>query len=377
MKFINKRNIETKSYFSNEIKRFFLTISEIPWAGLVSLSTIWGSLTLFLYFKSVDASATSDLATLVKLAGGASLCSLIYLLSIGILFILPGYFSQAYKWLHKSLNVEEVVSPEEFVFGLVSVVSISCLITFSDFAAESGTSKSIIFWIFSLLTMTSIVVTFYNFCEIKNKSLFLIIGRTSIFFFLGFYFFTPFYIYEKLLERSLLNYFESESVFFEVFTLLIVVSLLVLFNLSIFMRFRKATCIVAASFLVGYAEFFIPIITHKIPFFPTVTAAALDLRTESAVSLFVPKLTCDLIKLSLIDSEANKLLDKNNLVLMQKRDCKPSMNLVHAQILSNVGSNWRIVLFDMLDGVTISSPGISMSIPAKDVFYPNSRKVTK
>ena len=134
MKFFNKRNKEAKSYFSNEVKSFFLTISEIPWVGLISLSTIWGSLTLFLYFKSVDASAASDLATLVKLAGGASLCSLIYLLSMGVLFILPGYLSQAYQWLHKSLNVEEVVNPEEFVFGLISVLSILCLIVFSDFA---------------------------------------------------------------------------------------------------------------------------------------------------------------------------------------------------------------------------------------------------
>lgn len=176
-RFSIKDNKSINSYNPTVLKRMFLTISEIPWAGLITLSTIWGSFTLFMYFKSVDAWVVTDISTLLKIAGGATVVSLIYLPILGLILILPGLLVKQFQDLNIQLKISCPISLDEVVFGMLSVTSMILVFFLWPFSAQSDFVKFSFFCVSLCICFFALANLVYNALWLIKEGLMVVLVR--------------------------------------------------------------------------------------------------------------------------------------------------------------------------------------------------------
>lgn len=368
-----KENKSINSYIPTGIKRIFLTISEVPWAGLIALSTIWGSFTLFMYFKSVDAWVVSDIPTMLKIAGGATVVSLVYLPVLGGLLISPGLLAKQYQDMNKQFKINDAIPLDEIVFGMLSVISLGSVVSLWGFFDKSDSVEFLFLCIFLCLCLFSFASLVYNLFQLLQYGLSIILARVIMFFGLGIVFAVPFLMYVLIIEGSLGKLFVNNEVMSELAPFLLGIGLLVSFNCFVFLGDNIPRAVmVSAALLVFYAEAALPLIVQKVSPFSVVTASVLEIRTSTPVNLVVPKSTCELIRRSILDAR-DEVVDSKIKSILIKKKCTVEMNSVNAQILSNVGESWRVKVFDVFDEVSLFPYSITLSIPHKGIHYPNIR----
>lgn len=366
-----KENKSINSYSPDVVRRIFLTISEIPWTGLIALSTIWGGFTLFMYFKSVDAWVVTDISTFLKITGGATVVSLVYLPVLGGILIYPGVLVGQFQDLNKCLKASNPISLDEVVFGMLSNISLFSLFSLYPFCEKSDSAEFVLFCVFLCICLFALASLVYSILGLVNVGVVLILARIFIFFALGFAFIIPFLIYVVLIEGSLGNLFLENGVWSELIPFGLGVLLLITFNCFVFLGHNISRgVIVSATFLIFYAEAALPLIFHKVSPFSVVTASVLEIRTNKPVKLIVPKSTCELVQSSII-SVGERIIDLNNKSVLEGKECVKEMNFINAQVLSNVGESWRVKIIDVFDEVSLSHSGLTMSIPRKGIYYSN------
>ena len=91
----NTRKKEIKSHWPNWVRRLFQTLEEIPWVSLTAISTLFGVVILFSYFRSIDY-FPNDFSAVIGMGAAASIGAITVIAVLSFVLIAPAAFYRHY-----------------------------------------------------------------------------------------------------------------------------------------------------------------------------------------------------------------------------------------------------------------------------------------
>jgi hypothetical protein len=327
-KVISQKNLKEKhikSYWPNSAKRFFASLSEIPWIGLTAVSTLAGVSILFAYFRSID-HFPSDFSAVIVLGAAAAACGLGFLVLISL-----SLFGPAFIYHNSPLPLQELNSTQENDSRQIELVCLQlggfgalCLsIAYPELRDCGGVMNA---WaisgfgliLFALFALIKVVRKGKNWHDRLLNSLYC--------FLISFMALVPLIFLALLLDQ--LKFTSVNS-----FILLLSCWLIVIIANSAAATKLRGYVVLALAFIVAtYSVVFLPLITSSPSLFPKVVAGYLGVIDIDPQVLKIPTKTCTLIAGS---ASANSKV--KDLVCLSG-----DWGQVKAQVLSNVGERWLL-----------------------------------
>lgn len=320
----NVRKTVTKSYWSDRVRRGFLTLSEIPWVSITAMSTLFGVLMLFFYFRSIDF-FPADFSSVVALGAATAAGTIAVVVALSAALFAPAAIYRHFSGSSQAevdrihLSVWELAALQ---LGGVGVLF--AWISYADYR-DCSVISSFQTAIATVLLLVALFVAAKAIWKTKPPA-----SRTvaiqAVFDLLLFGLFPI-----AVLTPPLSQLFDALGMtmgvsLFGFWASVIYLNSLGAKKLNVRQISMTAVLVILLMFVV------VPIGFNKSGFFPALVAQRLGIRSDGPVSLLVSKRPCELV--SALNSKSEKK------VVCADND----WNAISATVLSNLGERWLLEL---------------------------------
>jgi hypothetical protein len=321
----NTRKKEVKSHWPNWARRLFQTLEEIPWVSLTAISTLFGVMILFLYFRSIDY-FPNDFSALIGLGAATSIGAILVIAALSFILIAPAAFYRHYASTDYSPDVRVSFKESELIAlqlggmgGFFAHIAYGIYRDCDEFSWGYALTGAALFLI-GFIAAVRITLRKGSF---KSRRLRVWASLTLMVFGLA-----PVFILIPLGDL-----FSAYEVDFGIL-LFALWALAIIGNAKGGANLKMSGIAITSVFLVVFIFVLFPITTDRPGFFPTMVAQQLGVRSAGEVKLHVSKKSCELIAALQRKSQVKKT-----------GDClDDEWNEVSAVVLSNIGERWLLEL---------------------------------
>lgn len=337
------------SLWPSWVRRLFVSLREIPWASLTALSTLFGAVILFMYFRSID-HLPSDFSALVGLGIAAAFCAVALLVLTSVALVAPAAIYREYIAREAEVNPDSKTPFGDFDLLLLQLGGVGSLFAWIGF--ENYQDCSAFAFEFSVFGTILLILGFWTLSRmvflnggwrrrIKRGWTGLIIAILGL---------LPFIMLAPLATLFSSDYLNSFVLLLTLWVLVVAANALIATRLSVWGVF------VSAVFVVVWGYVFVPLAFSRPQMVPTTVAFYLGIRGEQPQQLLVLKQTCELVNNAIASAG----------VTGNEKACSETWSELNAQVLSNAGDRW-LVEFDATGGKGTVPLKLRLTIPRSDL----------